>query len=342
MNSYVVLLFSMLFLLVMTLKGTKKQYAKISSESYFSRNQTNWLRGLATIGIAYSHYLPKLDINNSYYWQVGFLGIFGVAIFLFLSGYSAMISLINKPNYLKGYLPKRFSRLYIPFFILFVMYSIFLCFVDYKFSLINVLDLFIISLPGITNWYLKVQFALYILFFIYAKLIKNKKILLLVVYLTCFIYMIIGFKCGIDNFWYQSCYMFPLGMTFANYKDTIFRFLNFKYWLKLILSFVLFLLAYVPVYIIGGVISEIIFVLAFIQFMIVACVSFSGSSILATFFGKYSLEFYLSHTIILSLFNYFYHENENILSFLIFIISSVLLAIIDKKISLAISKKLNL
>lgn len=333
MNSYIVLLFSILFLLFLTFKGIIKNYNSVTADNYFSMKQTNWLRGLAIIGIAYSHYMVRLDINNKYLWQIGFLGVFGVAIFLFLSGYSAMISFNNKPNYLKGYIPKRLTRLYVPFIISFVIYSIVLLLTGYKFTLFNVVDIFILSLPSTLNWYLKVQLALYILFYVYTKFIRKQNILLLVTYLSCFIYMIIGITTGIENFWYESCYMFPLGMTFAIYKEKIFKYLNCKYLIKFITSCLIFVLTYIPVYLFGGVFSEIIFVLGFIQFMLVSCVRFVGDSRLTVFFGVCSLEFYLSHTISPNIIDEFYKGQENLLVFVIFIVLSSLIAIIIKKLS---------
>ena len=117
-----------------------------------------------------------------------------------------MISLINKPNYLQGYIPKRLSRLYLPFIISFIIYSVVLLINGYKFTLFNILDIFILSLPGVLNWYLKVQLGLYLLFYISAKLMKNKNILLGLMYLLCIIYMIIGYIFKISNYWYENNY----------------------------------------------------------------------------------------------------------------------------------------
>lgn len=120
MNEIIILGFSLVLLLFLFFKGFVKEYNTIDASTYFSKSQTDWLRGVAIVGIIYSHYL---SINASWSWQIGFLGIFGVAIFLFLSGYSAMFSFVNKPNYLKKYIPKRLVRLYIPFIIVYIIYS---------------------------------------------------------------------------------------------------------------------------------------------------------------------------------------------------------------------------
>lgn len=55
---------------------------------------------------------------------------------------------------------------------------------------------------------------------------KNKNILLGLMYLLCIIYMIIGYIFKISNYWYESCWMFPLGMTLALNKDKIYDLIN--------------------------------------------------------------------------------------------------------------------
>ena len=338
MNSYIVFFVAICFLIFVSLRGTKKNYGTVSAEKFFSKEQTNWLRGIAIVGIAYSHYLVKLDIINPYYWQVGFLGIFGVAIFLFLSGYSAMISLVNKQDYLHKYIPKRLSRLYLPFIVSFIIYSVILLINGYKFSLFNIVDIFILSLPGVLNWYLKVQLGLYLLFYVSAKLIKNKNVLLGAMYLFCAIYMVIGYVLNLDNFWYESCWMFPLGMTFALNKDRVYNLINKKYFCKFVVSLIILIISYMPVFMYGGVLTEIIFVIGFIQFMIVFCVRFEGSSKIGLFLGIYSLEFYLSHTIVPSIIGLFYKGSENLITYIIFMIVSICLAFLIKKISNPINK----
>lgn len=64
MNSLMVLLFAAVLLLLLTVKGLKKEYKIVSQDSYFSVSQTDWLRGLAIVGIVYSHYFTSLNINS--------------------------------------------------------------------------------------------------------------------------------------------------------------------------------------------------------------------------------------------------------------------------------------
>lgn len=74
---------------------------------------------------------------------------------------------------------------------------------------------------------------------------------------------------------------------------------------------VIFLFSYLPVFVFGGVLTEIIFAIGFIQFIVVSCVKFKGSSKIGLFLGTYSLEFYLSHTMTPSIIELFYKGSES-------------------------------
>ena len=56
MNSYIVFFVAICFLIFVSLRGSKTNYGIVSSEKFFSKEQTNWLRGIVIVGIAYSHY----------------------------------------------------------------------------------------------------------------------------------------------------------------------------------------------------------------------------------------------------------------------------------------------
>ena len=156
MNSLIILIFSAVLLFFLTVKGIKKEYRTITHDTYFSVSQTDWLRGLAIVGIVYSHYFTMLKVNSSFLWLIGFLGVFGVAIFLFLSGYAAMMSYLKKPNYMKNYIPKRLVRLYVPFLIAYLCCDIVLLLSGHSYSVSDFTGAFILSLPNTLIWYLKV------------------------------------------------------------------------------------------------------------------------------------------------------------------------------------------
>ena len=127
----------------------------------------------------YSHYYTILDLNgkiNGVLFQLlSCTGMYGVALFLLMSGYATVISKMNKANYLHRYIPKRLLRLYVPFIIVFIIMAILRMIHGEGLTLKNILLMPLMSLPDTINWYLKVQLALYIVFYLAARFIKNDK-----------------------------------------------------------------------------------------------------------------------------------------------------------------------
>lgn len=333
-NIYFITIFSLLFLLVLAIVGIKKNYNTINENNYLCKSQTDWLRGLSIVMIMLSHYYPVLGISYvGSFWQLGCIAFLGVALFLFLSGYGAMYSYEKKTNYLKGYLPKRICRLFIPFIIVYVLDVLFMLITQQDLSWVDFAKIPIMSLPGTLNWYLKVQLALYIVFYLLAKHIKKSNTVIIITFLICFIYMAIGLCIGIQNYWYESSYMFPLGMCFAKYKGKIFSFLNAKYFITIILSIVLLFLFYVPYYFYGGAFCEIIAILGMVQFTLCVCVKTTGSFKFTAWLGSISLELYLVHSAILHSVVGWLDYKENIFTFVLFIVVSIIVSWIVNKIS---------
>lgn len=335
-----IIVISLLFVFALFCKDffvSKQLYPSVTVDSFFSKSQTDWLRGIAIILIMYSHYYAVLNLNGKIngilYQLLSGTGMYGVALFLLMSGYATMISKMNKANYLDGYIPKRLLRLYVPFIIVFIIMAILRMVHGEGISLKNILLMPLMSLPDTVNWYLKVQLALYIVFYLTARIIKKDKWVIITVFIICFIYMIIGLCTHIDAHWYESSYMFPLGMLMAKYKNSFYRFLSLHYPIKIIISLILAVLFYVPYYLFGGPIPEIIHILGITQFMVCLCVKMRGTSKIFAFFGQCSLELYLSHGIYLGYIRRYFDLQENVLTYLLFMLSSVLFAYGVKKLS---------
>lgn len=338
----IVIIFPLLFLLFLVFKGTVKNYCSVTCEDYFSKQQTNWLRGIAIVMIVLSHYYQGLGLGySSILGQLNNLGYLGVGIFFFLSGYATMYSKVNKPTYMNHYIINRISRIYIPFIIVFILDCIILLVFDYGFSYDCLLRIPILSLPTALNWYLKVQFALYIVFYISAKVIKKNSLIIVSISILCLIYMIAGFIFNIGNFWYESCYMFPLGMAFVFYKDRLYLLFTKKPFLSIVLSFALLLISYAPCFLLGGVVSEFLFIFGFIQFIIVVSANTSGNSRLANLFGTCSLEVYLIHTIYGLASSKLLGNDKNIWTFMLFLSVVLILSYALHEFCVLINSKIN-
>ena len=338
-NIYVITAVTSIFLAVITLIGTKKNWNTFDANGYLSKVQTNWLRGIGAVAIVLSHYYPAIKITEvGMLWQLSGIGIWGVAIFLLLSGYGAMYSKINKADYLKGYLYKRAVRLYVPFLMLFIIDIALLFILKQQFFWKDLIRAPLLSLHGTLNWYLKVQLGLYIVFYICAKLIKNDNKLIITLFVLCFIYMIIGYITKINNYWYESSYMFPLGMLIAKYKDKIYEKLNKKYAITIIASILIMLIFYAPYYLFGGAIFEILAIFGTIQFTLCVCVKTYGDSKFTALLGTLSLEIYLSHTVLGHVHGYIDYKNS-VASFLTYMAFTIILSYAINKLSNLIINK---
>ena len=160
----------------------------------------------------------------------------------------------------------------------------------------------IMSLPNTINWYLKVQLGLYVVFFLAAKLFKKNNQLIIAVSVVCIIYMIVGFLTGITSFWYETVFAFPAGMLLAEYRGVIFGQYQKKKALISIISLVIFFVCYIPYFLKGGTLFEILFIAGFLVLVLFVCLLTYGNSKLLMLMGKSSLELYLIHGVINSLF----------------------------------------
>ena len=244
------------------------------------------------LGLSYADGIISLCLN---------FGYIGVAVFFLLSGYSLMISKINKPNYLKGFIKNRLLRLYVPFLIVYLIDVVIILIMGKEITLNDLLFIPLMSLPGTLNWYLKVQLGLYILFYILAKLIKNNNTLIISTFGVCLVYMIIGFSTGIAAHWYERIFASPLGVLLNSKKDSTFLILSKRYYISLPISIVLFLLFLAPYFLLGGTLLEIFFILGFLQLVVCICAKLAGkvSNMIFTFLGTISLELYLVHMLII-------------------------------------------
>ncbi len=340
-TTVIITLFSLAILAFIAIGGIAS--SKVTTEStFFSIEQTHWLRSIAILMIMFSHFLPLAGLT----YGDGILslcldfGYLGVAVFFLLSGYSLMISKVNKPDYLKGFIKKRLIRLYVPFLIVCLLDVIVMLIMGNQIVLKDLLFIPLMSLPGTLNWYLKVQLGLYIVFYILARLIKKNNALIISTFAVCIVYMIIGYFTGITAHWYEGVFAFPLGMLIAQNKECVFAFLSRRYIISLIASVIVFGCCFFPYYVFGGTLFEILFIFGFLQFIVCLCAKFAGSprSKIFTYLGVISLELYLVHTVINSNFISTIHLEKQstligIVVLLCFLLGSIVVSVIVKKIS---------
>ena len=130
-------------------------------ESSLDKRTTITLRAFLIIGIMLHHYWGAENTIVLYFSRLPVLR--ALQIFLFLSGYG------NYKSYaLKGvsinWLIRRIERILLPYIIIFIIDTLFLNGFGNNYDIVQCLVN--LTIPGRILWYLKVQLALYILFFI--------------------------------------------------------------------------------------------------------------------------------------------------------------------------------
>lgn len=236
---FIILLFVLLFIGV---KGKKTFH-----EDAFSLSITKGIQGFCAVGIILHHLAQTVTQNGKL--DKGMLnimcdlGVFFVGVFFFCSGYGVYTSLKTKPNYLKGFLPKRLTTILVPFYTgntIFVLTAILLGETFKKAELVSALTGWMLFNTQL--WFIVEIFILYIAFYILFKVLKNQKAAYLLMGVFIVALMTASFFLGHDfetksggawlkgEWWYNGIFLFFIGMTFARYYDTLIANIKKFYW----------------------------------------------------------------------------------------------------------------
>ena len=302
MNSVSVTTVVSLFVLALfAVKGIIKNGKTMNRDDFMSVKQTYWLKGVAIFLIMNSHFYPRLGFTYAEGGPLSVVlssGIMGVIIFILLSGYGAMVSKMTKPDYLRYYISKRIIRLLLPFLAVFLINILLLVIMGEPIHASYFYYIPLFSLPGTLNWYLKIQFVLYVVFYCVFKIVKKDEWCIVTIFVLCGLYMIVGIYLNIDRFWYESVFAFPIGMLLAKYRSHVTDlFQRGKAWFGCA-AILIFFICFVPYYFKGGTLFELLFELGFLIFVVFVCLLTYGDSKLLTMMGSSSLELYLLHLVV--------------------------------------------
>jgi len=325
------------FIVLVSLKKVKKP--ENFDYDFFNQTQTTNLKGISILLIVVHHFTIKMTnpLFMKPFLNVGFLG---VAIFFFVSGFGLMSSYLEEKSHLNNFFSKRVARVYIPFLVTNIavgIASIFMMNANYSITDIISTSIF---LKGITTgqdfWYINATILFYIIFFLTLKFLKPTKAIK-----AMFIYSIIYiFACltqGKEIYWYNTAFVFPLGVLSAYRKETMLNIIKNYYNKLFIICSVMFVITFLISYKESGskYIFDTITGILFMFLIMLLSYKLNLKSRLLTLIGSISFEIYLVHQFIINLFYDKYNTNQS-LSFyvLLFIIVGVsfLLNMVTKRI----------
>lgn len=256
------------------------------------------LRGLGMLLIVMAHAVKSTDNYATFFFFVS--AILGVGACFLLSGYGLYKSLKAKTGYLDHFLAKKFSRVLIPFVLLFLLSLFFDWIHGDELRLRDILLNFVtLRFEGSLLWYLKIQLLLYVFFFLAFRFFSGSRAIAAVFVLTVS-YIVISACCGLKSYWYNTCLFFPLGVLLARYDYAVLPVITKKTCVAV--SSIIFVLLFCFIFFFGRLNLEYLIDTAYILTFLAAAVGFfsywRGSRVLS-FFGKRSMEVYLIHTLLL-------------------------------------------
>jgi len=187
------------------------------SDSAFSSDRTNRLRGMLILGVFLFHFCNffptqmRPDIGHTM-----------VGAFFMLSGFGLLESFKRKENYLDEFVSKKTARLLIPVWITGVVVLIFKWIVFDNHSILNEhIYLFDIISGGTTTiaaWFVVELIFFYLFFYLAFKHLSIKWSIIAVSLAVALLMILLSQQ---EGMWYGSGMMFPLGLIISYYKDKI-------------------------------------------------------------------------------------------------------------------------
>ncbi len=324
-------------------------------EDNFSVSQTRALKGLFAIYIVFHHLCTYLADYYPSFYAYKYLGFLMVAGFFAISGYGLMYGVLNKENYLKGFVKKRLLSILIPYYFIDIFYVL------AKIIKNEITVKYIISAAfGLNLWYVFVITILYLTFYFSFKFFSKNKAIYFVTgfailyFAVCYVlHKFVGIN-GIGFWWYNCVICFPMGMWYCKCKRQIDEFLQKRYMLYWFVTIALIWLLYpyicrnfnegIPFVLVAETACSAIFTL----FIILFSYKFQIGNKVLNICGDLSLELYLSHALFVlslrrnvSIFGIRLYVENNLLYFVLILAGTFVFSLVIHKLSKIIIKKIN-
>ena len=247
-------------------------------------------RGIAILMVIGSHYAGWMytePFNETLRAWISTWGVYGVDVFLLLSGYG-LVKSYEKNGIDRQFILKRFFNSYVPYILIVGFFAIIDKSIDSTTAVVKLLI-------GYDYWYMCVLFALYIMFMVFYKIGKFKEITLTVgvIAFTYFLY-----ARGQAPFWELSNAAFLLGVYAATlerkYKESL-KDLIIKVNLALTGFALMVICAFWHINA-GTMSSHMAASICFTVMTLGLAVQMKAGGLILPALGRYSLYIYLLHT----------------------------------------------
>ncbi len=224
-------------LLFMALLKTKLfMPLKNFNDEFMSVKNCNSYKGFFALIVILHHISQR--VSNGFlppdFTRVGYLA---VAVFLFLSGYGLQKQNLSKPDYSRGFLLKRIPAILIPYMVMTLIYWLIYALLGDVRSFGTLWHNFIVNGDPIVwfSWYVMCILYFYIAFYFLMKIFKTSRVGIVFGGIAFWIlYIFICSKLGFGLWWYQTSFVFVLGIVFSSYEEKILKFIK-KYYVKILL-----------------------------------------------------------------------------------------------------------
>ncbi len=237
MQEAVLMIYPVLWI-VMIFYGAGVSKRGETASSFLCLEQSKMIQACACIGIILHHVTQQITVYGlrpkGPVTVFSYIGFIFSGLFFFFSGYGLILSLDNKPDYLKTFLQKRLPAVLIPFWL------INLCIVlsdRFIFGIKNNIISSLKNISGITlingnGWFIIEIVILYLLFYSLFLLIRKRDIALVLLCLCTVLIIMFGFCRGHDpsgnqshwfrgEWWFNSTIAFAFGLIFARFREAI-------------------------------------------------------------------------------------------------------------------------
>lgn len=233
-----------IFLFIVAIIFFNRKKRKNGENEFLDKNITTEIRGIV-IMLIILHHLFRIAIDNlNHNVFLYYFGMYGVSVFLLLSGYGLTISAMNKGT--KKFFEKKILTIFLPFVFMNILWIILnKSLLNINNSLFkNITDIVGITIMDRNYWYIKYIMICYLIFYI-SNLINNEKSQKTINWILISLLIVFNQEFGAARY---NAFSFTIGIIIALYyekaKYIFFRFKKEKCKTKMMYMSIMVLISY--------------------------------------------------------------------------------------------------